>query len=63
MALGKIAGKPTQLIDERGGTESIKEDAGELKRIAAGHGSLADKAGEAVEALKVPGAPNGPTIN
>jgi len=60
MDLGKLAAKTKQLIDERGGPESVKEDAEELKDIATGQGSFADKAKEAVQALKVPGAPDGP---
>lgn len=45
-----------QLIDKRGGTESLKADAAELKDIAKGPGSVADKAKRAGEALKEPGA-------
>jgi hypothetical protein len=48
--------KAKQLIDKRGGTDSLKADAGELKNIAKGPGSLADKAKRAGEALKDPGA-------
>jgi hypothetical protein len=52
-----------QLIDKRGGTESLKADAEELKNIAKGPGSVADKAKRAGEALKDPGArsPDAPT--
>jgi hypothetical protein len=45
-----------QLIDRRGGTESLKADAEELKDIAKGPGTVADKAKRAGEALKDPGA-------
>jgi hypothetical protein len=45
-----------QLISKRGGTDSLKEDAEELKDIAKGPGSVADKAKRAGEALKDPGA-------
>jgi hypothetical protein len=45
-----------QLIDKRGGTDSLKEDAEELKNIAKGPGTVGDKAKRAGEALKHPGA-------
>jgi hypothetical protein len=48
--------KAKQLIDRRGGTESLKADAEELKDIAKGSGGVADKAKRAGEALKDPGA-------
>jgi hypothetical protein len=43
-------------LTSRGGTESVKEDAMELKNIAGEKGSTADKAKEAAAALKDPGA-------
>jgi hypothetical protein len=43
------------VVEKRGGTESLKEDAAELKDIATEKGSLSDKAKDAVEALKTPG--------
>jgi hypothetical protein len=54
--------KAKQLIDSRGGTDSLKADAAELKDIAKGPGTLADKAKRAGEALKEPGgkAPDAP---
>ena len=45
-----------QMIDKRGGTESLKADAEELRNIAKGPGSVSDKAKRAGEALKDPGA-------
>jgi hypothetical protein len=48
--------KAKQLIDKRGGTDSLKADAEELKDIAKSPGSFADKAKRAGEALKDPGA-------
>ena len=45
-----------QLIDKRGGTESLKADAEELRNIAKGPGSVAEKAKRAGDALKEPGA-------
>jgi hypothetical protein len=56
MDLRRIADKAKELVDKRGGTDSLKEDAAELKDIATGSGSVADKAKEAVEAVKDPGA-------
>jgi len=55
--------KAQQLIHRRGGTDSLKADAEELKDIAKGPGSFADKAKRAGEALKEPGAkgPDTPT--
>jgi hypothetical protein len=44
-----------QLIDRRGGTDSLKADAEELKDIAKCHGSFADKAKRAGDTLKEPG--------
>jgi hypothetical protein len=61
MNLGKLAGEAKKLIGKRGGMESVKEDAMELKNIAGEKGSMADKAKDAVEALKDPGAPGEPT--
>jgi hypothetical protein len=52
----KIAEEAKELVDKRGGTEGLKEDLGELKDIAGGDESLVDKAKEAVEAVKDPGA-------
>jgi hypothetical protein len=52
-------------VDKRGGSDALKEDAEELKDIAAGKGSLKDKAKAAGQAIKDPGAageqkPEGP---
>ncbi|HMN99508.1 MAG TPA: hypothetical protein PKD59_08850 [Miltoncostaeaceae bacterium] len=64
MDIGKITEQVTdqakKLIDERGGTEALKEDAEELKDIATGGGSVTDKAKAAVEAIKDPGAKGDP---
>jgi hypothetical protein len=60
MNLGKLAGEAKKLLDKRGGIESVKEDAMELKNIAGEKGSLADKASETAAALKDPGAPGEP---
>jgi hypothetical protein len=50
-----ITDKAKELVEKRGGTESLKDDAAELKDIATGEGSLKDKAKAAVEAVKEPG--------
>ena len=56
MDLKSLQRKAKELIDRRGGTESLKADAEELKDIAKGPGSVADKAKRAGDALKDPGA-------
>ena len=55
MDFKKLTDKAKGLVDKRGGTESLKEDAEELKSIASSKGSLSDKAKAAVEAIKDPG--------
>lgn len=60
MNFGKLADQAKQLIDKRGGMESVKEDAVELKNIAGEKASLAKKVKEAGAALKDPGAPGDP---
>jgi hypothetical protein len=59
MNLKSLFNKGKKMVDERGGVESLKEDAGELQGIAKGKGSLTDKAKEAAAAIKDPGAPGG----
>lgn len=63
MDLKGLQRKAKQLIDRRGGTDSLKADAEELRNIATGPGSVADKAKRAGDALKDPGAkgPDTPT--
>jgi hypothetical protein len=60
MDFGSLTKKAKQLVNKRGGTDALKEDAEELKDIAAGKGSVTDKAKEAAEALRDPGAPGPP---
>jgi hypothetical protein len=55
MDFGKLADEIKHVVDERGGVDSLKADAEELKDIATGEGSVSDKAQEAVEAIKDPG--------
>jgi hypothetical protein len=55
MDFGKLADEIKDAVDERGGVDSVKEDAGELKDIVEGKGGLTDKAKAAAEAIKDPG--------
>jgi hypothetical protein len=55
--LRRIADRAKKVVDKRGGTDALKEDAEELKDIAKGKGSLKDKAKAAGKAMKDPGAP------
>jgi hypothetical protein len=57
MRFGDLVNKAKKVVDQRGGTEALKQDAEELKDIARGRGSTQDKAKRAAEALKDPGAP------
>ena len=52
----RLTDQAKKIVDKRGGTDALKEDAEELKGIATGKGSLKDKAKEAGEAIKEPGA-------
>jgi hypothetical protein len=56
MDFKKLADKAKKTIDERGGVESLKADAEELKKVAKGKGSLTDKAKAAAAAIKEPGS-------
>lgn len=56
MNLKSLQGKVKQLIAKRGGTDSVKADAEEIRDIAKGPGSVGDKAKRAGDALKDPGA-------
>jgi len=55
MDLKRLTNKAKDLVDKRGGTDSLKGDASELKDIAKGKGSLGDKAKAAKEAISKPG--------
>ena len=57
MDLNKLLRRAKKVVDDRGGTDALKEDAEELVDVAKSRGSLGDKAKEAGEALKDPGAP------
>lgn len=56
MRIGRLADTAKRLIDKRGGQEALKQDAQELRRIAQSKGTLKDKAKQAADALKDPGA-------
>lgn len=56
MNLKSLFNKGKKMVDDRGGVDSLKEDAEELAGIAKGKGSLTDKAKEAAEAVKEPGS-------
>ena len=51
-----MADKAKQVFQQRGGATAAKEDAGELRDIAQGQGSVADKAKQAAKAIREPGA-------
>jgi hypothetical protein len=55
MDLKKLFSKGKKMVDDRGGVDSLKEDAQELADIAKGKGSLGDKAKDAAAAVKEPG--------
>lgn len=48
--------KAKEQVEKRGGSDGLKQDAGELKDIAKGKGSIKEKAKAAGEAIKEPGA-------
>jgi hypothetical protein len=57
MKLNQLFKRAKKVVDDRGGTDALKQDAQELADIAKGRGSTGDKAKAAAEALKDPGAP------
>jgi hypothetical protein len=60
MRLNDLMNRAKKIVDQRGGTDALKEDAQELKDIASSKGTTQEKAKRAAEALKEPGAPGGP---
>jgi hypothetical protein len=56
MDLNKLVDSAKKMVDDRGGVDSLKGDAEELKDIVGNKDSVTDKAKEAVDALKEPGA-------
>ena len=57
MDFNRIFRRAKKVVDDRGGTSALKEDAQELVDVAKGPGSAGAKAKAAAEALKDPGAP------
>ncbi|HSD02789.1 MAG TPA: hypothetical protein VLB81_10480 [Gaiellales bacterium] len=57
MDFGNLTKKAKQMVDKRGGTDALKDDADELKDIVSGKGNAMDKAKAAGKALKDPGKP------
>ena len=57
MDFGNLTKKAKQMVDKRGGTDALKDDADELKDIVSGKGNAMDKAKVAGKALKDPGKP------
>lgn len=53
----KLTDRAKDVVEKRGGTDALKQDAEKLKNIAKGEGSLKDKAKAAGDAVKEPGAP------
>jgi hypothetical protein len=60
MDFKSLADKAKDMFTNRGGAEAAKEDLDELKDIAGKDESPGDKAKDAAEALKDPGAPGTP---
>jgi len=56
MDLKRLTNRAKDLVEKRGGADSVKQDAGELRDVAKGEGSLKDKTKAAAEAIKQPGA-------
>lgn len=57
MKLNDLVNRAKRVVEKRGGTDSLKKDAEELKDIARGPGTAQEKAKRAADALKDPGAP------
>lgn len=53
----KLADRAKGAVEKRGGTDALKQDAGEVREIFKGEGSLKDKAKQAAAAVKDPGKP------
>lgn len=57
MGLDEFEDKAKKEVEDRGGTDALKEDATEVKDDATEQGNLADKAKDIGEDVKDPGAP------
>jgi len=51
----RLTERAKDVVEKRGGSDSLKQDADELRGIAKGPGSLKDKAKAAGKAIKDPG--------
>jgi general stress protein YciG len=56
MGLSDLVNRAKEIVQRRGGSESLKQDAEELKDIARSEGSTSDKLKKGADALKEPGA-------
>ncbi len=56
MDLRRLTKRAKDVIERRGGIESVKGDAAELKDIVKGEGGLEQKAKAATQAVRRPGA-------
>lgn len=55
MDFRRLSNRAKDLVEKRGGSDSLKADAEELKKIAKGRGSVGEKAKAAAAAIKDPG--------
>ena len=53
----KLTNRAKQVVQQRGGMDSVKKDAGQLRDIARQPGSATDKVKAAAAALREPGGP------
>lgn len=57
MGVEEFEDKVKQGVEDRGGTDALKEDASEVKGDVTEQGSLSNKAKDVAEDVKDPGAP------
>lgn len=57
MGIEEFEDKAKQEVEERGGTDALKQDATEVKDDVTEQGSVSDKAKDIAEDVKDPGAP------
>jgi hypothetical protein len=55
----RLTDRAKDVVEKRGGSDALKADAQELRKIASGQGSIKEKAMAAKDALKDPGARRG----
>jgi hypothetical protein len=63
MDLKKLADKAKDAVEERGGTDALKEDLKEVGEAVKEKGSITDKAKDVVEAVKDPGSNDEPGVD